>query len=99
MDIFQWRNKMIKTEVICTLANGIKYNYFVNYEKEYPLDYMVRFGLEVIKNETKLDIDYSKDISIVFDNIGTFKLYGKDYKKWNINTIKAKLMNLWLRLW
>lgn len=90
---------MIHTEVICTLANGIKYNYFVNYEKDYPLDYMIRFGLEVIKNETNQEIDYSKDVIIILDNCGTFKLYGKDYKKWNINTIKAKLMSLWSRLW
>ena len=90
---------MIRTEVICILANGIKYNYFINYEKEYPLDYMIRFGLEVIKNETNQEIDYSKDVIIILDNCGTFKLLGKDYKKWNINTIKAKLMSLWSRLW
>jgi hypothetical protein len=90
---------MIQTEVICTLVNGIKYNYFVDYSKDYPLDYMIRYWLEVIKNETNQEIDYSKDIIIILDNCGTFKLYGKDYKKWNINTIKAKLMNLWSKLW
>lgn len=45
------------------------------------------------------EIDYSKDVIMVVDNCGTFKLLGEDYKKWNINTIKAKLVNLWSRLW
>lgn len=90
---------MISTEVICTLKNGMLYNHFIHYENDYPLDYMVRFGLEVIKGSSGQEIDYNKDITIVIDSIGTFKFEGITYSKWNINTIKAKLKNLWLKLW
>lgn len=89
-------------EIRCTLEDGNQYQLYEFWDKKFNYDLMIRFMLERIKYVNNKDIDYSKNIILVIhedNSVGYYKDYGEDYTKWNINTIKAKLMNLWLRLW
>lgn len=89
-------------EIRCTLEDGNQYQLYEFWDKKFNYDLMIRFMIERIKYVNNKDIDYSKNIILVIhedNSVGYYKDYGEDYKKWNINTIKAKLMNLWLKLW
>ena len=94
--------KGLGLEIRCTLEDGNQYQLYEFWGKKFNYDLMIRFMLERIKYVNNKDIDYSKNIILVIhedNSVGYYKDYGEDYTKWNINTIKAKLMNLWLRLW
>lgn len=94
--------KGLGLEIRCTLEDGNQYQLYEFWDKKFNYDLMIRFMLERIKYVNNKDIDYSKNIILVIhedNSVGYYKDYGEDYTKWNINTIKAKLMNLWLRLW
>lgn len=94
--------KGLGLEIRCTLEDGNQYQLYEFCDKKFNYDLMIRFMLERIKYVNNKDIDYSKNIILVIhedNSVGYYKDYGEDYTKWNINTIKAKLMNLWLRLW
>lgn len=94
--------KGLGLEIRCTLEDGNQYQLYEFWDKKFNYDLMIRFMIERIKYVNNKDIDYSKNIILVIhedNSVGYYKDYGEDYTKWNINTIKAKLMNLWLRLW
>lgn len=94
--------KGLGLEIRCTLEDGNQYQLYEFWDKKFNYDLMIRFMIERIKYVNNKDIDYSKNIILVIhedNSVGYYKDYGEDYIKWNINTIKAKLMNLWLRLW
>lgn len=94
--------KGLVLEIRCTLEDGNQYQLYEFWDKKFNYDLMIRFMLERIKYVNNKDIDYSKNIILVIhedNSVGYYKDYGEDYTKWNINTIKVKLMNLWLRLW
>jgi len=94
--------KGLGLEIRCTLEDGNQYQLYEFWDKKFNYDLMIRFMLERIKYVNNKDIDYSKNIILVIhedNSVGYYKDYGEDYTKWNINTIKVKLMNLWLRLW
>lgn len=89
-------------EIRCTLNDGREVHQYEVWYGKFNYDLMMRYMIERIKYTNNRDLDYSKNIILVIDDDnskGYYKDYGEDYKKWNINTIKAKLMNLWSRLW
>lgn len=53
-------------EIRCTLEDGNQYNLFEFWDREYNYDLMVRFMIERIKYVNNKDIDYSKNILLVY---------------------------------